>query len=401
MAWGARGLSMKRQAFASWRWYNYTSSQAAPDKQLLRLNIDETSVSLYQGGKNGNVFINKAVKSKGRVPLWKRRCSLTHVAVVCDQPHIQPRLLQTLVGNWSAFPQKAMAGLRAESPPNVLLVRQRSAWNNQDLMALLIRMTGRILAMHAAGYQPVLLLDAARIHCTRKVLSAARAAGIWVVLIPAKSTWLLQPLDTHGFARYKEYLQKRYQDARIEHGGDLAISVFLQCVYDTIRRVLQGTRWSTAFDQNGYSAQQANVAGRVQEAMGVAGVAGVAVSRPCEADLALCFPKRTRVQPLARLLWSSFDAPAVSILAAPGATPPAVGSSPTPGSASVGSARAGPVTRAAARASRAQTALSSSSAGAASSSTAPAAIAIQPVFGSTRSATRALRAAQGASSRTG
>ena len=209
---------MKRQAFASWRWYNYTSSQAASDKQLLRLNIDETSVSLYQGGKKGNVFISKAVKSKGRVPLWKRRCSLTHVAVVCDQPHIQPRLLQTLVGNWSAFPQKAMAGLRAKSPPNVLLVRQRSAWNNQDLMALLIRMTGRILAMHAAGYQPVLLLDAARIHCTRKVLSAARAAGIWVVLTPAKTTWLLQPLETHGFARYKEYLQKRYQDARIEHG---------------------------------------------------------------------------------------------------------------------------------------------------------------------------------------
>ena len=111
-----------------------TASQTPPDKEVLRLNLDETSITLHQGGRKGNVFVARGLGARQRVPLWKKRCALTHVALVCDQPHLQPRMPQLLIGNWIAFTARAFVALRAACPPNVDLVRQRSSWNNHRLL---------------------------------------------------------------------------------------------------------------------------------------------------------------------------------------------------------------------------------------------------------------------------
>ena len=44
---------------------------------------------------------------------------------------------------------------------------------------------------------------ASRVDTNSVVLAECRAAGIIPVVIPAKLTGLLQPLDTHAFAAYK------------------------------------------------------------------------------------------------------------------------------------------------------------------------------------------------------
>ena len=302
------GHAFSHQAMAAWRWYNYVSGQVPPGKQVLRLNLDETSVCLFQGGGRGNVFVSSKRRLTQHAPRSVRRCCLTHVGVICDQTDIQPLLPQVIIGNEATFQARAVAALRRACPPNVTLLRQKSAWNNNAVCAWIVRRIGRALAPYSGRYQPVLLMDACKCHLPRNVLLACHQVGIWVVIVPALLTWLIQPLDTHGFQRYKAHLQEKYQEARIRGGGGvLSIADFLPCVYSAVRNVLQGTRWSAAFTDDGFGDHPAGISSRVLVKFNDADRPSAPLSRPTDEELALCFPRRARV-PVA-LLWRAFDVP--------------------------------------------------------------------------------------------
>ena len=44
---------------AAWQWWNFCESQAPMGKEILRINMDETSACLWQGDGKGTVFANK------------------------------------------------------------------------------------------------------------------------------------------------------------------------------------------------------------------------------------------------------------------------------------------------------------------------------------------------------
>ena len=119
-----------------------------------------------------------------RVSAGKQRCRLTHVAFICDRSDLQ-------LGNERTFTAEGFTALQALCPANVKLVRQKSAWNNGVLCATIIKRLGEALRPHIDALQPVLLLDAVRLHWAPAVLAACRASGIWPVLVLAKTTWLL------------------------------------------------------------------------------------------------------------------------------------------------------------------------------------------------------------------
>ena len=77
------------------------------------MNLDETSVCLFQGTSKGNVSIQKPCHLVQQVPFWKRRCCMTHVAVVCDRAEVQAVLPQVVIGNHVAFLQRDVPALRA------------------------------------------------------------------------------------------------------------------------------------------------------------------------------------------------------------------------------------------------------------------------------------------------
>jgi hypothetical protein len=254
------------------------------------------------------VFVEAKQRLTQHVPRAKRRCCLTHVGIICDQVEIQPRLPQVILGNGATFLARAMPGLRRACPANVVLLRRKSAWNDKVVCAWLIRRLGLALAPSAERYQPVLLLDAYKTHYARPVLLACRRAGIWVVLVPARLTWLIQPLDTHGFQRYKAHLREQYQQACIRHaGGPLSVADFLPCVYSAVRSVLQGTVWAQSFLEDGFGDQQASLRARVLCHFDDATSAQAPLTRPSGEELAQCFPRRATVP--ADLLWHPFDAP--------------------------------------------------------------------------------------------
>lgn len=256
--------------------------------------MDETSVCLFQGDGKGTVFANK--RQPGGQPVQKvakskRRCCLTHVGLICDNPTIQAVLPQVIVGNFRTFLASQLAELQANCPGNVTLIRQKSAWNNSKLCAKIIRWLGKALAPYKGQWQPILLFDAARLHLSKKVFRACSAAGVWPVVVPAKTTWLLQPLDVDAFQQYKAHLKRAYQKARASAGGDLSVGQFLGCVYATIRRTLQGRLWARTFDKVGFGASQAKLSSFVERQLQLQGPVCIPALRPSEEQVAHCFPK--------------------------------------------------------------------------------------------------------------
>ena len=308
------------QAFAAWQWWQYCRGELPVGKAALRINLDETSVCLFQGGSKGTVFVTKTKKPKQKVSRAKRRACLTHVGLICDRPAVQVVLPQVVIGNRQAFLVKELVALKAACPPNVYLLKQKSAWNNVDTMIYVIRLLGAALAPYTHEVQPVLFLDACRLHLSSKVIAACHEANIWLVVIPAQMTWLLQPLDTHAFFMYKLILKTAYQAARADtEDGNLHISSFLRCLYQVIRRVLQGRCWSLAFDQDGFGADSGQCRPSTKQALELDVGAPVAILAQCptEEQFQLCFPRKAKIS-TEQFLKPFFVGPVVPPRALPG-----------------------------------------------------------------------------------
>ena len=302
-----------------WQWFNFLAAQVPSGKTVLKINLDETAICLYQGEGKGNILLSKK-RPRGeaevvqRVPHSRRRTYLTHVAFVCDQAELQHLLPQVVIGNERVLPAAAMPALRASLPSNVRLIRQKSSWNNSTLCAIIVRMLALALGPHRERFQPVLLLDTVRLHFNQVVLNACNACGIWLILVPARTTWLLQPLDTHVFRAFKDRLRKAYQKARLQAAThDLNVQQFMPCLYEAIRVTMDESDWSSSFSENGFGQLQAQVKESIRRELAMDQPLCIPSARPTLEQLQCVFPKRT-VVPTASL-WRPFDPPSAPSLA--------------------------------------------------------------------------------------
>ena len=279
---------------------------------MLRINLDETSICVFQGRGKGNVFLTKQQRLRvcRRVTLAQRRTNYSHVGIACDDVEIQARLPQTLVGNCHTLPDGlGLAALRASLPANVFLERERSSWVNAGMMGRIVRRLAAALRPFMAERQPILLLDAHGAHIAAAVFDELRTAGIWVVIIPANMTWLLQPLDTHCFAQFKAFLRKACKVARVRSAiGEVGLAGFLRCVCDAIRSILEGRSWAHAFDNNGFGLAQIALSERVKAQLPWGQIAPAPSTKPSMAQLQCIFPRRAPIP------WTIWPPPVVRAL---------------------------------------------------------------------------------------
>ena len=104
----------------------------------------------------------------------------------------------------------------------------------------------------------MLLFDCHLTHLAPPVLRAVGAAGIWVLPLPAKMTWLMQPLDTHVFAAYKASIRRRYvQHLADDATGRVSTAKVLEIALAAAAEVLPAFAVNgLAFAHNGFGSQQ-------------------------------------------------------------------------------------------------------------------------------------------------
>ena len=229
------------------------------------MNMDETACRLFYESKPGILATRAIAQSAAKglvsqqVKKGNTRASLSLVALLCDDTSIQPKLPQFLIGNEHILPEPLAGQMRADGtlPSNVRVWRHKSAWVNDDKLADIALHWARALAEFRDSHQPILLLDACPAHLGQRFLMACRRYNIWVLFVPARMTWLLQPADTHCFAMLKRLIRREYHLELIcSSSGIVNVRRILEIILQGIRQVMQGHKWAPAFAGNGWQYKQ-------------------------------------------------------------------------------------------------------------------------------------------------
>ena len=248
----------------------------------------------------------------------EQRSNFTHVGLICNDTHIQSLLPQVLFVADHLLNNTVFATIQAELPNNVYVKRMPKGWNNTEQHCFIIRILRLILAPFLARYQPILMFDAVPLHLAQEVMAELSRAAIWYLVIPARCTWLLQPLDTHGFAKYKLYLKNHFQDQGATAMDDHVTLRMIRLVVGAIRHVLQGFRWRDAFWSNGFSRGQLSASSYIKEHLEYDKLPAYTAQRPSLDAMCLCWTRNRAVHEAA--VWTPPASRCITCGASPGRT---------------------------------------------------------------------------------
>ena len=258
--------------------------------------MDETSVAAFHGCQNGNVMMyNKADEEPIQwATRGKRRTCFTHCAFICNNLQAQKKLPQLLLVNEHTVTIPQYESLLARRPWNVYIKRLKSAWNTEEITAVLVGVLKEHLQEFLAEYEIILFMDAARVHCGRKVILASNRHGIGLLILPAKLTWLLQPCDTHLFVVYKRYMRQRWQEvAQLEDDGVVNIDTLFDIVFETIDTIMNSRSWDLAFKENGFHNNFGRLSKFIMKRLEYTSKPNVNTAMPTLETFTWCFPGRT------------------------------------------------------------------------------------------------------------
>ena len=148
---------------------------------------------------------------------------------------------------------------------------------------------------------------------------------IWPIIIPARLTWLLQPLDVHVFARLKAAVRTAVVQALLEsHAGELSNAAVLQTTTTITESFLRSQSWAPCFGKTGFGHVQRLVSPMILRAVGLDEPPQLGNAAPSLHHLQLCFPQRAAV-PVRPLF-----APFLPFLPVPAAAPLPLAAAPAP-----------------------------------------------------------------------
>jgi hypothetical protein len=233
-------------------------------KIILRVNVDETAVTLGFAGHSGTVKQQNKHEPCLLQDMAPTRGTFSNIAFICDNPEVQVLLPQIIVGNESLLPKKVLHDLGDKLPLNVFLCREKSGWITAAMFAVALRWLARATQHLSETHLLVVLLDCAPIHLHELVWQEAKKHNMALCLIPNGCTWLLQPLDTHVFRKYKAYIRQEYnRQQAVSQRHNVPVGALILMVCKAIRFVLQGFCWATSFDNDGYAQEERMVSDRV------------------------------------------------------------------------------------------------------------------------------------------
>ena len=154
--------------------------------------------------------------------------------------------------------------------------------------------------------KPILLLDGSPVHLTPAVWRTAKRYGIFLCFVPATLTWFVQPLDVTVIRKLKAHLRAHYRRMQIEkRQAQIPVVDVVRLLMNSVRRILQGTAWASAFDECGYSAHARGVRSQIRNMFAQAQQTDLSTptERPTAHQITEMLPKK-REYDFNALLWT-------------------------------------------------------------------------------------------------
>ena len=294
-------FSFPIQAQLYFQWINYAVRQCPDDKSVLFVNMDESSVAYTYPCQRGVVLrkrdhVGDPTAFKEKSTLGDRRGAITYLACICSDEELQSSMPQFFIGNKHRFTVALLKVLRHTTPANTHVWREDSGWMDQAKMARALKVLAESLKPVLKHRQVILILDHASAHVSAKLVNLACRLGLWVVYVPAKLTWLLQPLDTHCFANFKQSLKQKHTKLRLttEH-GDVSSKQWMDLLFEAMLEDVRGKAWRHAFESTGYIDCQRWINQGVREHTFQGAFGPLPASMPSAKDVQYMSPKHKRM----------------------------------------------------------------------------------------------------------
>ena len=292
----------------SWLQWAKAAASATMGKIPLVLNMDE-SVLKFNYGQNRGLVIDRRHLPPGhkhrkeQVNSAEAKAAVTFIGFVTHDEAIQPKLPQVILGNKHKLTLSLMAALALVKPENFFLWREDSSWTNKGVVCRLLTLVAKCLAAYRETHQIILVLDVASCHYHRHVLAHATKLGIRLLFVPAKLTFLLQPLDSHCFQRLKRKLKEKWLSLAIEsENGLVSHEVWLAAVFIVVPSVMCGIKWKPAFKANGLLGEHL-LSARVLGHLGWKSPPAISGDIPSQEQLKSIFPKRAKFSRSSLFSW--------------------------------------------------------------------------------------------------
>ena len=253
---GVNDMDVNRRGGIFFRWLGHVLAELRNHGDPIVVNMDETMLSSVKPRKLGVVpNIQRARQIPlGNVPKERAlpRTSLT--AAVCSDAALQRHLPQMRLPRAYGG---AVAGLRARAAYATagqpqMTVHGTGGWNTGEILCLWLRELKQRLQRAAPGRPLLLVMDDCTVHVSDVVLQKCRSLGIAVVIVPARCTWLLQPLDTHVFAKLKNEIRQRcFAAVARSASGHMTPCERIRLQGAAIRRILVEQDWSRVMQRSG------------------------------------------------------------------------------------------------------------------------------------------------------
>ena len=226
-----------------------------------------------------------------------KREYFTLIMIVCDDKNIQKRLPQVLVVGDNLISQDEFISLQDVLPDTVYVKRRGKGWNTSAIMVEYMTLLAAILAPYIASIRFVLTYDAVPCHLDAAVLAAIGASDLfWFLVIPAKLTWLLQPLDVYGFSILKQRMKARYIMKIIEGNVMKPAVRMILILFEILQPMLDSVPWARAFRRTGYAVNRNMVSNFIKKHLQVDVIPALPSSAPSEVTLGLCWPSNRIVR---------------------------------------------------------------------------------------------------------
>ena len=307
-----------------WKWERHFYANIQEGKIALNINLDETSIQLWQSRHRGNVAFRKwrsvrkvRTKFASKATLKAQRSSITHVAMVCDKADMQGRLPQFLLASDKVLLARDVPRVNAILPRNVFLIRSRSSWSNEATMKEVLRKLVENLADVMDVYQPILFMDTAPCHLHASLFDYLGREGIFLGFVPSSMTWLLQVLDFTVFALFKRFFKLKFHAKRAETpSGILSCVEVIELLVLSIRKILEGNKWADSFASLGFSDSQSQVNNFVLQNLELTRLPAIGNGKPTNAKIQCMWPKNRRPHFEELFRWKN-EQPALLALPAP------------------------------------------------------------------------------------
>ena len=264
--------------------------------------MDETSIPKWLKAAPGNLCRRRmrrgGVRPTTNVSKSDHHTCVTLIATLSDDPAVQGALPQWILCNEATVRVPTVPLVNASLPNGVQLLRRKSAWNNQQVLAEYLDAVGTALTPWHATRQAIFVLDTAPQHLGEDVFAAAAKNNIWLLYVPPRTTWLLQPADTSCFLHFKRRLRTlQMQAAAQSEDGMISTQRWLTNIGSAVRSVIRGTKWRTAFEETGWCCQQKQLSGFVLKCLEWTVPPELEPGPPSTAELESCFPKGAKHGP--------------------------------------------------------------------------------------------------------